>query len=221
MISADVLLRPLIMRHVKIPENIRKMNVAVILAHPYRKSFNHAIAQTAVRQLERNGHVVFLHDLYAENFNPIFTQEELRKDAFLPEAVGVHCREIAEAEGIIIVHPNWWGQPSAILKGWIDRVVRPGVAYEFLEGDSGEGIPNGLLKAKAAVVFNTSNTPQDLESLRCKDAMGNLWKVCVLDTCGVTKVERRLYSPMISSTQQQREGWLKEAAETIKKQFTT
>ena len=52
-------------------------------------------------------------------------------------------------------------QPPAILKGWIDRVMRPGVAYEFLEGGSGKGVPNGLLKAKAALVFNTSNTPED------------------------------------------------------------
>ena len=57
-------------------------------------------------------------------------------------------------------------QPPAILKGWIDRVMRPGVAYEFLEGDSGEGVPNGLLKAKTALVFNTSNTPEDRE-LKC------------------------------------------------------
>jgi len=45
------------------------------------------------------------------------------------------------------------------LKGWIDRIFRPGVAYEFNEGDKGEGIPVGLLKAKKAIVFNTSNTP--------------------------------------------------------------
>ena len=62
------------------------------------------------------------------------------------------------AEGIIIIHPNWWGMPPAILKGWVDRVMRPGVAYEFLEGDSGEGVPRGLLRARRAIVFNTSNT---------------------------------------------------------------
>ncbi len=30
---------------------------------------------------------------------------------------------IHEYVGIVIVHPNWWGQPPAILKGWIDRVT--------------------------------------------------------------------------------------------------
>ena len=195
------------------------MKVAVILAHPYRKSFNHAIAQTAVRQLERNGHVVFLHDLYAENFNPIFTHEELRKDAFLPEAVGVHCREIGEAEGIIIVHPNWWGQPPAILKGWIDRVVRPGVAYEFLEGDSGEGIPNGLLKAKAAVVFNTSNTLPEREQSVFGDPLETIWRNCVFGLCGVSTFHRRTFSVVVTSAEDKRKQWLDEVRATVDQFF--
>jgi len=51
------------------------------------------------------------------------------------------------------------GQPPAVLKGWVDRVFRAGVAYKFLEGDKGDGVPVGLLKIRTAIVFNTSNTP--------------------------------------------------------------
>lgn len=36
--------------------------------------------------------------------------------------------------------------------------MRPNIAYSFLDGDKGEGVPVGMLKAKIAVVFNTSNT---------------------------------------------------------------
>ena len=60
------------------------------------------------------------------------------------------------ADGIIAIHPNWWGQPPAMLKGWIDRVLRPDVACKFLEGDGGEGTevhvskcPNGHGKIKS------------------------------------------------------------------------
>ena len=67
--------------------------------------------------------------------------------------IRVHCQELAVAEGIIVIHPNWWGMPPAILKGWVDRVIRTGVAYEFLEGDSGEGVPRGRLLARRAIVF--------------------------------------------------------------------
>ena len=58
------------------------------------------------------------------------------------------------------MHPNWWSQPPAILNGWLDRVVRPGVAYEFRKDDAGRSLPVGLLRARAAVVLNTANVPQ-------------------------------------------------------------
>ena len=121
------------------------MRILVILAHPDKASLNHAIASTVVEQLEKNGHGVLIHDLYAENFGPLLVCEEISKDAALPEPVKSHCDEVRQADGIIVIHPNWWGQPPAVLKGWIDRVIRPGIAYEFLEGDPGEGTPKGLL----------------------------------------------------------------------------
>ncbi len=134
------------------------MFISVILAHPDPASFNHAIAQTAVEAIKTNGHSVFFHDLYQEKFDPLLGKEEIAKDAALPSAIKQHCEEIAVADGIVIVHPNWWGQPPTILKGWVYRIIRPGVAYEFPDHDSGEGIPGGLLKARAALVFNTSDT---------------------------------------------------------------
>ena len=106
--------------------------------------------------------MVIFHDLYAERFDPILIQAEIPKGAELAPTIRNQCDEIMLADGILIIHPNWWGQPPVIIKGWIDRVLRPGVAYAFLEGDSGEGIP-GLLKVRMAVVLNTSNTPPERE----------------------------------------------------------
>jgi NAD(P)H dehydrogenase (quinone) len=65
---------------------------------------------------------------------------------------------------------------SATLKGWADRVIRPGLVYEFLEGDSGEGEPHGLLRARRAVVFNTSNTLPDREQSAFGDPLQMIWK---------------------------------------------
>jgi len=134
------------------------VRISLILAHPDFNSFNHAIAEIVIEQLKKAGHEVFFHDLYRESFDPVLPGKEISKDASLPPIIKEHCDEIAQADGIIIIHPNWWGQPPAILTGWIDRVIRPGVAYEFLEGDSGEGVPHGLLKVKASIVLNTANT---------------------------------------------------------------
>ena len=139
------------------------MNISIILAHPHPESLNHAIASAAAETLRRNGHKVILHNLCQEQFPPLLSAVELRKDAKLDPVVAQHCKEIAIADGIIITHPNWWGMPPAILKGWIDRVLRMEVAYRFIAGDKGEGVPVGLLKAKAAIIFNTANTPDERE----------------------------------------------------------
>ena len=102
------------------------------------------------------------------------------------------------------MHPNWWGQPPAILKGWIDRVLRQGVAYEFPEGCDESGVPGGLLKARSAVVFNTSNTPPEREKAVFGDPLELLWRNCVFQFCGVDTVVRRMFCTVAGSTAQQR-----------------
>ena len=195
------------------------MKLSVILAHPNQQSFNHAIAQTAIATLQQNGHEVIFHDLYAENFDPLLPDEEIPEEATLSLELEKHCQEIASAEGIIIVHPNWWGQPPAILKGWVDRVFRPGLAYKFLEGDKGEGVPVGLLKAKAAIVFNTSNTPPEREREVFGDPLETLWKNCIFDLCGVKTFYRKMFCVVVTSTEAQRAQWLHEVRQTVSQYF--
>ncbi len=195
------------------------MKISVVLAHPDDGSFNHAIARAAVRQLETNGHKVLFRDLYKENFDPLLARGEIPNNAYLPERIKEHCREIAETDGIIIVHPNWWGQPPAILKGWVDRVIRPGVAYEFLADDSGEGIPNGLLNANTAVVFNTSNTEAEREKNVFGDPLETIWRNCIFGLCGVTNFYRRMFGVVVTSTEMQRKEWLEEVAKTVDSLF--
>jgi len=195
------------------------MKILVILGHPREGSFNHAIAETALKTLKRNGHDVIFHDLCREGFDPLLPHEEIPRNAQLGPVVRKHCDEIAGAEGIIIVHPNWWGQPPAVLKGWIDRVLRPGVAYGFVEGDSGEGVPVGLLKAKAAVVFNTSNTAEEREMKVFKDPLETIWKDCIFGLCGIKNVHRTMFSIIVTSTDEQRKAWLREVEDTVNKLF--
>jgi len=195
------------------------MKVSVILAHPDPGSFNHAIAVTAVETLQKNGHSVIFHDLYKEKFSPVIPAKEIPRGAVLPKQIAKHCAEIAEAEGIIIVHPNWWGQPPAILKGWIDRILRPGVAYTFAEGDNGDGALVGLLKANQVVVFNTSNTPADRETNLYGDPLESLWKNNMLVSCGVQNYYRRMFGVIITSSTEQRAKWLLETAKITEKYF--
>jgi len=195
------------------------MNISVILAHPNPGSFNHAVANVAVYALRQNGHQVVLHDLCQENFPALLSAAELRKDAKLEPVIAKHCAEIVAADGIIIVHPNWWGMPPAILKGWIDRVLRMDVAYRFVANDKGEGVPQGLLRAKSAIVFNTANTPDDREREVFGDPLETLWKKCIFGLCGVNKVERRTFSVVVTSTPAQRAQWLVDVREIVGAHF--
>jgi NAD(P)H dehydrogenase (quinone) len=195
------------------------MKISVIIAHPSKQSFNHAIAATCVTALKENGYHVIVHDLYDEQFDALLPYAECKRNASLPIDIERHCREIAEAFGIIIIHPNWWGMPPAILTGWVDRVLRPGVAYEFLESDKGEGVPRGLLTAQCGVVFNTSNTETTREKTVFLDPLETLWKNCIFGLCGVKSFYRRMFNIIITSTQAQREDWLSEVAATVNRVF--
>ncbi len=195
------------------------MQVSVILAHPNPQSFNHAIADIVIAELNQRGHHVAFHDLYTEKFDPILSTDEISEEASLPLALQSHCKELSTADGIIIIHPNWWGQPPAILKGWVDRVMRPGIAYKFMEGDNGEGIPIGLLKAKVALVFNTSNTPSEREIQIFGDPLETLWKNCIFDLCGVKTFHREMFNIVITSTDKQRQQWLSTIRNNINRFF--
>jgi NAD(P)H dehydrogenase (quinone) len=195
------------------------MNILIILGHPGPKSFNHALALGAYDALHNDGHHVILHDLCAEDFDPLLPAEEIPESGSIPPLIQKHCEELRSADGIIIVHPNWWGQPPAILKGWIDRVFRAGVAYRFEEGDGGEGIPIGLLKAKAAIVLNTSNTPEAREKDAFGDPLDAIWKRCIFDLCGVRNVHRRTFNVVVTSTREQRLAWIEEAIDLCRRVF--
>ncbi len=195
------------------------MRISVILAHPHPGSFNHAIAMAAVQTLVQNGHQVAFHDLYQESFDPILRSEEIARDAPQCDMIQIHCQELAMAEGIVIIHPNWWGMPPAILKGWVDRVIRPGVAYEFLEGDSGEGVPRGLLLAGRAVVFNTSNTLPEREQSAFGDPLQIIWQNCIFGLCGVTNFHRKTYGVVVTSTHEQRAAWLDDVRAIVDEKF--
>ncbi len=190
------------------------MNVFVLIGHQRPGSFCHAIAEASIEELKAAGHTVVYHDLYAEKFDPILPQEEIPRDAKLDPVVEQHCREVVAADGYIIVHPNWWAMPPAILKGWLDRVLRQGIVYRF--GPNGV---EGLLAGRRAVVFTTSNTPREDELRLYGDPLENLWKACIFDLCGVKDFYRRNFESIIMSSPEDRAGWIEEVRRTVRERF--
>ncbi|MCC6125144.1 MAG: NAD(P)H-dependent oxidoreductase [Pirellulales bacterium] len=190
------------------------MRIFVLIGHQRVGSFCHAIAATAMEELKAAGHEVIYHDLYVEKFDPLLYDEEISRDAVLPPIIQQHCDEIMAADGYVIVHPNWWAMPPAILKGWLDRVFRQGITYKF-----GPGGVEGLLKGRKALVFTTSNTPREDELRLFGDPLENLWNACIFGFCGLEDFTRRNFESMIVSTPEQRAGWLTEVREIVRKKF--
>jgi putative NADPH-quinone reductase len=195
------------------------MDVSLILGHPTPGSFNHAICATAIEALRVSGHTCHFHDLYREGFDPVMPSDEIPKDAPLPPDIERHCQEIGEADGIIFVHPNWWSAPPAILRGWVDRVLRPGRAYNFIPDGQGGAKPVGLLKASVGLVFTTANTPHDKEVQLFGDPLQTHWLKVVFGLCGVTRTERWDFSPIIISTADERREWLREVEHAVARYF--
>jgi putative NADPH-quinone reductase len=88
-----------------------------------------------------------------------------------------------------------------------------------MEGDQGDGIPMGLLKARTALVFNTSNTPAEREAGAFGDPLETLWKNCIFGLCGVETVYRTMYRVVVTSTAAQREMWLADVRQTVGRYF--
>jgi putative NADPH-quinone reductase len=195
------------------------MKVLLVLGHPAPGSFNHAICAAARASLEAAGHECRFHDLYAEKFDPVMTAAELPKDAVLPAEIERHCQEVGEADGLIIVHPNYWSAPPAILRGWVDRVLRAGRAYNFVPDGQGGARPVGLLKARVGLVFTTANTPHEKEVELFGDPLHTHWLKVVFGLCGISRAEKWDFSPIITSTAEERREWLREVELAVARYF--
>lgn len=106
----------------------------VVLAHPLPASFAASAAKTVVETLEAKGHAVDLLDLYAEGFDPRLTANEraaYMEPGYQPsdDVLGI-VERLKAADGLVLVFPQWWFNLPAIMKGFIDRIFVPGVAFD-------------------------------------------------------------------------------------------
>lgn len=132
------------------------MRVVVVVAHPNPGSFGQAIATTAVVALREVGHDVTVLDLYAERFRTAMTRAERQAyhtdQPILDPMVGRHADVVNQAEALVFVYPTWWSTVPAILKGWLERVMVPGVGFVF---DAKHRVRPGLMHVRKVVGIST------------------------------------------------------------------
>jgi putative NADPH-quinone reductase len=185
----------------------------IVIGHPAPASFNHALAEQITVTWRAAGVEVALHDLAHEGFDPRLTAEEARGAPSVDPLVRSHIATLRRSDLLAVVHPNCWGAPPAIMKGWIDRVFAPDAAYAFAKGEDQGDAPVGLLTTKVALVVNTGNTPPPREQAVFGDPLQRQWEDCVLRYCGVREVMRVLFAVVASSSAAERAQWLQQTAE--------
>lgn len=131
----------------------------VIYAHPVPESLGGAAHTAIVNTLNQRGWEVDDCDLYAEGFNPVLSAEERRgyHDTTTNTApVQTYVDRLRAADAVIFCFPVWnFGYP-AILKGWFDRVMLPGVSFELADGKLTPCLQN---IRKLAAVTTYGSTP--------------------------------------------------------------
>jgi NAD(P)H dehydrogenase (quinone) len=110
------------------------MRVLHLYCHPVPESFHGAVRGAVLEGLGRAGHEVDLLDLYAEGFDPVLGAEERRRyhdPALNRRGLEGYVERLKAAEGLVVQFPAWCFGPPAMLKGFLDRLILPGVAFDL------------------------------------------------------------------------------------------
>lgn len=206
------------------------MKILVINGHPDSKSFNAAIFEKFVENLDREKHQIEVLELGKMHFDPVLRygyREFMAEDAEI-----LHSQELVKwADHFVFIYPIWWSGMPSLLKGWIERVFTPGVAYS--SNTKGNFLLNfitgrqfrKLLKGKTAEVISTSMGP----SWWCRifsgiisvpDSYGvAVLKSAVLNHCGVKTRKIMILGNMgrEQNTLEVRQNFLEKVAQRARK----
>lgn len=189
------------------------MNHLVVFAHPNQKSFGKGIFDTIVKSSEEKGAAVRFRDLYEIGFDPILKPSDFEafKSGKVPEDIAEEQSHIKWADVITFVYPVWWASVPALLKGYIDRVFSYGFAYEYVDG-----VPNGLLKGKKALLFCTTGTPNEMYA---ENGMHNSMKQTtdqgIFNFSGIEEVKHTFFGAVPYVPDEVRGDYLKDVEKVI------
>ncbi|HEY4029073.1 MAG TPA: NAD(P)H-dependent oxidoreductase [Caulobacteraceae bacterium] len=108
------------------------MKVLAVSCHPLADSYCAALTRACLEVLRAGGHEVVDRNLYRDGFDPVLSAEGRARyeDTGANQAgVEAYCAELASAQGLLLIYPTWWYGMPAVIKGWLDRVWLPGVAF--------------------------------------------------------------------------------------------
>ncbi|NHJ05301.1 MAG: flavodoxin family protein [Candidatus Heimdallarchaeota archaeon] len=182
------------------------MNVLIIFAHPNEESFGYALLKNFQIGLVDANNQIEVHNLYSDKFNPILTKEELLDASKLEEdpLIMKYRKDIQWANIIVIMHPAYWYSTPAILKGYFDRILVEGFAYDYVNEN-----PIPKLLNKKGILIQTFDTEEHLEKSLFEDITYKTvyftWKYC-----GIENWKRFTLFRVNFVSNEKREEWLKQ-----------
>ena len=161
------------------------MKVVIVFNHPYDGSFCNAILQAVTTGLTKANHQIELIHLDKDNFNPVMTASDLKafrdKKPVDPKVIEYNER-IKDANHLIFIFPIWWELMPALMKGFVDKVIFPGVAYDYKDATNTYMKPLWT-KLNGITMITTMNTPRWAYWLIFGNAikkallLGSFWKM--------------------------------------------
>jgi NAD(P)H dehydrogenase (quinone) len=185
------------------------MRTAIVFNHPYEGSYCRAILEAVKRGLGRAQHEVDVLHLDNDGFNPVMSQADLK--AFKegrpqdPEVID-YCVRIKKADHLVFIFPIWWDIMPAATKGFIDRVLSPGVAYGH--HPRGFGLVPLLSNLKSVTIITTMNKPKLMYSLLIGNLIRKVMLRSVFKTMGYKNLNWISFTSVKSRRQQKRVQWL-------------
>jgi len=161
------------------------MRVAIVFNHPYEGSFCNSILNAVTKGLQQAHHEVMLIHLDKDGFNPVMTSADLKafRDKSPVDPKVIEYKMILEkADHLIFIFPIWWELMPALMKGFIDKVIFPGVAYDYINKNNTRMKPLWT-KVKGITLITTMNTPRLLyfflfgNAIKRAFMLGTFWKL--------------------------------------------
>lgn len=132
------------------------MHVLVVYCHPVETSYHAALHREVVARLQSAGHTVDDCDLYAENFNPVMSREERLGYHDVPanqQPVAEYVERLRRAEALVLCFPTWCFGMPAMLKGFCDRLLMPGVAFDLSDPQNVKPMLGHIKRISAVVTY--------------------------------------------------------------------
>lgn len=193
------------------------MKALVVYCHPKEGSFTSAVRDLVVSKLEHAGAETRVVDLYQRGFSPILTAQELDlyEDATKnTEPVAEDVENLKWCDTLIFVYPTWWYGLPAILKGWLDRVFVPEIAF-LMPTPERKTIARGLSHITRLGVFTTCGASRWLTFLVGSPGKRTLFRGVGFLCAKPLKKAFAAHYLMDSSTPESRKAHLDRVAKTM------